>query len=242
MAASGESRLLDLPRELRDMIYEYALAEDEGLVLMERPTPDNSSRSFKGCRQSDHSVESNQLKYACRQLNRETKGLGLKLNDLTIGSGRVRDFASFLATCSASQQQCIRKVIVCDGLSSSTRNIWIEATDYLAPYRTSHPRIMFHIYNKGRPDRSGLGWMMEAGFILYGRHRHANHALLPPSIRRLSTRLDCGPLPSHVRIFPGTGPGHNIEPVFTEKNIQDWGEPQVRLCIEGMLKWQREGF
>jgi hypothetical protein len=83
----SSSRLLDLPRELRDMIYEYALTEDQGLLLVER---DDTQKSFKGCRPTDPSTESNCLKYVCRQLYYETKGLGLGLNDLTIRSELLR--------------------------------------------------------------------------------------------------------------------------------------------------------
>jgi hypothetical protein len=79
----SSSRLLDLPREIRDMIYEYALTEDQGLLLVEH---DDTQKSFRGCRPTDPSTESNCLKYICRQLYYETKGLGLGLNNLTIRS------------------------------------------------------------------------------------------------------------------------------------------------------------
>lgn len=109
----SSSRLLDLPREIRDMIYEYALTEDQGLLLVEH---DDTQKSFRGCRPTDPSTESNCLEYVCRQLYYETKGLGLGLNNLTIRSEfreQIEDFITFFSTCSASQQQCIRKTILC---------------------------------------------------------------------------------------------------------------------------------
>ncbi|KAI4915123.1 hypothetical protein J4E90_005162 [Alternaria incomplexa] len=90
-APSAPNRLLALPRELRDIIYEYALTEDEGLLLFERRTlgePYSSRRIFEGRRPTDPDVESNRLKYVCRQLYDETKGLGLGLNDLAMHSKR----------------------------------------------------------------------------------------------------------------------------------------------------------
>ena len=109
----NSSRLLDLPREIRDMIYEYALTEDQGLLLVEH---DDTQKSFRGCRPTDPGTKSNCLKYVCRQLYYETKGLDLGLNDLTIRSEfgeQTEDFITFLGTCSVGQQQCIRKVTLC---------------------------------------------------------------------------------------------------------------------------------
>ncbi|KAI4680747.1 uncharacterized protein J4E84_007887 [Alternaria hordeiaustralica] len=88
---SAPNYLLALPRELRDIIYEYALTEDNGLLLFERRTlgePYSSRRIFEGRRPTDPDVESNRLKYVCRQLYHETKGLGLKLNVLAMQSKR----------------------------------------------------------------------------------------------------------------------------------------------------------
>jgi hypothetical protein len=77
MAASGHFRLLDLPRELRDTIYEYALTEKAGLVI---------SRSFPSCVRpldDQYGSDPNPLKFVCHQLYKETKDLGLRYNKLT---------------------------------------------------------------------------------------------------------------------------------------------------------------
>ncbi|KAI4931143.1 hypothetical protein J4E85_003732 [Alternaria conjuncta] len=80
MAASGHFRLLDLPRELRDMIYEYALTEKAGLVVLK------STPSRLRAADNPRGPDPNSLKFVCRQLYAETKGLGLRYNKLTFPS------------------------------------------------------------------------------------------------------------------------------------------------------------
>ena len=176
--------LLDLPRELRDIIYEYALTEDEGLVMVERHRPnDTGPKSFKGCRPSKPSVKSNRLNYVSRQLYQETKGLGLGLNDLTVRSEQeVEDFAAFLHTCSVHQEQCIRKVTLC--YRALTQDLWEPAIDILAPYDASHPKMKFNLYLIAIDlGLRGSEWICEAGLRLYEKHGHVNYALVPPDLR-----------------------------------------------------------
>lgn len=68
----GPSRLLALPRELRDTIYEFTLTEPNGLSLRTRLS------FFVGLRNNSKQEEMNQLKYVCRQLYAETKGRALQ--------------------------------------------------------------------------------------------------------------------------------------------------------------------
>ncbi|KAH6865292.1 hypothetical protein BKA58DRAFT_242468 [Alternaria rosae] len=244
---SAPIRLLALPRELCDIIYEYALTENEGLVMVERHRPnDTGPKSFKGCRPSEPSVESNRLKYVCRQLYQETKGLKLGLNDLTIHSEReVENFAAFLHTCSVDQEQCIREVTLCS--RALTRDLWEPAIDILEPYDASHPKMKFNLYLSAIDlGLRGSEWICEAGLILYEKHGHVNHALVPPDLCQLiplSTLQDRPQqIPDNIRMFPGKGPGYIVKPVFTNKDMSTWGLAQVRLSQEGLERWQLEGF
>jgi hypothetical protein len=109
----GPSRILALPRELRDIVYDYALTEDDGLLLVERSHPNASTRSFKGCSHNSRNWDANRLQHVCRLLYAETKGLGLGLNELTFDSLQPSaDFGAFFARCLTYQQQRIRKVTV----------------------------------------------------------------------------------------------------------------------------------
>ncbi|KAI4684042.1 hypothetical protein J4E81_009205 [Alternaria sp. BMP 2799] len=76
MAASEHLGLLGLPRELRDMIYGYALTEQAGLVLTE-PCPSRLRAA-----DNPRGPDPNPLKFVCRQLYAETRGLGLRHNKI----------------------------------------------------------------------------------------------------------------------------------------------------------------
>ncbi|KAF2676288.1 hypothetical protein K458DRAFT_397021 [Lentithecium fluviatile CBS 122367] len=89
--------LLELPRELQDLIYEYALAEPGGLLIDYRAIEDD-----------------NQLKYTCRQLSAETRGLGLKVNEIYIHSTDSRPvidtFALFISICFKRCRRYLRRI------------------------------------------------------------------------------------------------------------------------------------
>lgn len=63
--------------------------------------------------------EINQLKYACKQLHRETSGIALKFNagaefifHETVGSTGVANFVHFYKRCSPANQECMRAVSI----------------------------------------------------------------------------------------------------------------------------------
>jgi hypothetical protein len=116
--ASERCRLSELPPELRDLIYKYALTEEDGLELFQRETQPPVSPSFMALRlwRGTYCVDANQLKYVCKSLHQETKGIGLKFNDLHMtapwlgGTRQVEDFEVFLHTCSPIKQSWFRRV------------------------------------------------------------------------------------------------------------------------------------
>lgn len=69
--------LLRMPGEVRNLIYGYALSEPNGLFYRYQEN-DNSMKLYTTMYPEESEMEANQLKYVCRQLNKETKGLGLK--------------------------------------------------------------------------------------------------------------------------------------------------------------------
>jgi hypothetical protein len=66
------------------MIYEYALTEEGGLIGDVPFSPCDSWIRFRGANEVNREAakESNQLRYACRQLYAETTGLDLPYNDI----------------------------------------------------------------------------------------------------------------------------------------------------------------
>ncbi|KAF3032363.1 hypothetical protein E8E12_004173, partial [Didymella heteroderae] len=74
----SRSPFLRLPPELRDWIYRNALTEPEGLYF----EPD-AKGNLRLQTAKLPGICANQLKYVNRQLHRETRGLGVRFNDLT---------------------------------------------------------------------------------------------------------------------------------------------------------------
>ncbi|KAF2195692.1 hypothetical protein K469DRAFT_758459 [Zopfia rhizophila CBS 207.26] len=72
-------RLLQLLGEIRNKIYAYALSESDGLFC--RNGKDGPPKLYAA---HTATQESNQLKYVCRRMYWETKGLGLQYNDLVL--------------------------------------------------------------------------------------------------------------------------------------------------------------
>jgi hypothetical protein len=115
--------LTRLPRELRDIIYEYALTEDGGLVADVKPKASNALPEFRPRRLDnlkDHRA-SNQLRLVCRQLYLETTGLGIRYNDITFVDtwyeSRIFayvNFTRFVESCSRKQIDKLRKIIIHD--------------------------------------------------------------------------------------------------------------------------------
>lgn len=112
----GPSLLLQLPRELKDMIYEYALTNDHGLVEEASSAAINTRTRFRildsHSRQSTHP---NPLKEVCRETYYATRGLAIKFNDLTwrgnTPSAAVLHFERFLQQCAPFRKDWIKRII-----------------------------------------------------------------------------------------------------------------------------------
>ncbi|KAF2640180.1 hypothetical protein P280DRAFT_549978 [Massarina eburnea CBS 473.64] len=134
------TRLLSLPGELRNRIYQYVLTEG---VVEVKEEANNGKILFCLCRKGSkpgdvvskpnkntsiygkHSRELNQMKYVCRQLHIETKGQGLKWNALEIfESEKFRYFHAhrealphttrFLDHCSHLRKAQITHITICE--------------------------------------------------------------------------------------------------------------------------------
>jgi hypothetical protein len=75
-------RLLELPRELRDEIYKFALTYEEGLRVTKNMKlfPAKLRPNAKG-QGGAALVEANTIELTCRQIYTETGGLTMRLND-----------------------------------------------------------------------------------------------------------------------------------------------------------------
>lgn len=101
---AGRSRLLTLPAELRNLIFEFALTGKHGLrfdfddgdtgrLYTFEPKPRISLVTFPRRPPIQHvrnkPLETNQLRYVCKQLYNETSGVILRLNDLNFHSDLI---------------------------------------------------------------------------------------------------------------------------------------------------------
>ncbi|KAH7064397.1 hypothetical protein BKA63DRAFT_572304 [Paraphoma chrysanthemicola] len=109
-----------LPRELRDIIYEYALTENGGLAV---DMWDDFSHAlvFRAAKENGTREDSNQLRLVCRQLHSETNSLGLHYNDITLKDARhgrdvwaYAQFARLVKSVAPTQLAAITRIILLD--------------------------------------------------------------------------------------------------------------------------------
>jgi hypothetical protein len=75
-------RLLDLPRELRDEIYRYALTYGEGVRVTKKMKLYSAKLKLGAKGQGGVTpVEANAIEYTCHQIYAETRGLTMRFND-----------------------------------------------------------------------------------------------------------------------------------------------------------------
>ncbi|KAH7091496.1 hypothetical protein FB567DRAFT_617133 [Paraphoma chrysanthemicola] len=112
--------LFELPRELRDMIYVYALSSESGLFKDNTwPSPLNELDGHLYVTDGLNKRRSNPLKLVCKQLRAETTGLELSLNALTFTGDKARSgatlFRDFMTSeCSPTHKSHMREVIITD--------------------------------------------------------------------------------------------------------------------------------
>ena len=86
---TGPSQLLDLPLELRTMIYEYALYYEDGLSIVPLTRLFTSSITLRPRNAADGRI-ANPLKLICHQVCAETQELPLKLNIVHVDDNAQR--------------------------------------------------------------------------------------------------------------------------------------------------------
>lgn len=126
-SSQSDCHLLRLPRELRDYIYAFALYEPDGIFYYR-----DEQHQPRFTRAENDKEGINQLKFTCRQLRAETRGLELESNELVFVKDKKRSLAliesneanahmylsripalqlhAFLNMCSESWRQRIRRV------------------------------------------------------------------------------------------------------------------------------------
>ncbi|KAF1848625.1 uncharacterized protein K460DRAFT_427813 [Cucurbitaria berberidis CBS 394.84] len=209
--------LFELPRELRDLIYEYALTEVGGLVINGIPTSRLAGGSgyFHAGDNKGAKHDANQLKFVCRLLHSETAGLGLRYNDVTFHGTRhktgVALFQQFVFyECSKMHLQRIKKVTITyrhvswahkyrgPRLETVTKQLGLTrlCTDQFAAYCQANPATEINI-RVGKVSHK-VSWGDWVVFVMLLHHAHG-----------VTASVDTGPkgpggIPRNVRIFPAS--------------------------------------
>ncbi|KAH7075072.1 hypothetical protein FB567DRAFT_583481 [Paraphoma chrysanthemicola] len=112
--------LHDLRRELRDIVYEYALTKDGGLAV-DMWDDISHALDLRAAKENGTKTDSNQLRHVCRQLHSEISGLGLQHNVISLKDPRHgRDvvaedyFARFVKSCAPAHLAVIRRIVLLD--------------------------------------------------------------------------------------------------------------------------------
>jgi hypothetical protein len=148
-AHNASSIFFELPAELRNDIYSYALSHQHPILATIRNThtslapvrtpelyvrghsiADQPAETVAQPDETVPEVEANQLRYVCKQMWQETKGLSLRYNDIVFWHEPYRPAlatcAKFLANVSLSDQRRIRKIVIVEDDTYQTGTPWYD--------------------------------------------------------------------------------------------------------------------
>ena len=168
--------LFELPRELRDLIYEHALTHEGGIIADVDTSKSQihvRSRGRQG-RPSTHAC-ANPLMLVCHQLNRETEGVIFGANsDVTLYCVSYATPSSYTFNLFASQIGVaafarLRKVTINGSPKVDARNVapltWKEVSSYFNsfnPFCISNPQITVVIRFRRVANIKGTSWLSES--------------------------------------------------------------------------------
>lgn len=156
----GTCRLLKLPAELRLLIYEYALHAPNGVVCKEEwdhtgdwwcyyPLLAPIKDFYDPDPTVDYSTtEGNQLKYVCRQLNTETKGLTFSVNEI-IFHEFIATLIDFHRVCPPAVLENIRIITIMASelllFNMSASGKTTKANDFLCGFCVQYPQVIVRL-------------------------------------------------------------------------------------------------
>jgi hypothetical protein len=133
------SPLIRLPRELRDLVFAYALSFEGGLIAdvvnatgQDSTGNDSTAVTRFHAKESLKKMKANQLRLVCRQFYAESNKLELRYNrDITFvdtdgQSNALTNFVHFYKNCSLAQLQFVRRVTILDSHTSAAMRHELE--------------------------------------------------------------------------------------------------------------------
>jgi hypothetical protein len=192
----SSSPLLNLPRELRDLVYQYALRTDNGLAYIRRlhflfwnsayneqeeqmsiiahGEPGKFTESHKWSK-IEPTQCFNQLKNTCRQLRNETLGLEVKYNYVSFlglePEYPTLEFEKFFATCSPRKVEYFTEIHIQVNTIENDKDAMVEPIESLLPiaeFCRNHPSINVRYI----PDRWYQRYFKWYGFFSMAVHLH----------------------------------------------------------------------
>ncbi|KAF2640181.1 hypothetical protein P280DRAFT_507723 [Massarina eburnea CBS 473.64] len=160
-----DNALLQLPGELLNRIYGYALTVGEVEVIKVDGVfrfcflPGRIKQSKNHVRSKSESgklsVELNQMKYVCRQMHSETRRLSFALNklcftDIEKGSHQC---ISFLQQGTRQQHELLTRINIQENFDTLPND---RCVAYLASFCRNHPNVTVAIYRHGSTYQSGF--------------------------------------------------------------------------------------
>ncbi|KAH6865291.1 hypothetical protein BKA58DRAFT_443343 [Alternaria rosae] len=233
-AAKMAKSLLDLPRELRDIIYGYTLTEEDGLLVQEWLTMHPKAAGAK------YGTDANQLKFICRQLYTETTGLGLRYNKVTFGgSCGFEAFEGFIGVdCTPAHFGRVKSIVIL--LESSDKLLQdVIAADALGK---AYPALSFEMRCAWLTERTDANIWCWGGcsfqYLTRGTFPDLAAVGFKTMVRQNSGTLDgFGSDSRNVEIFPASFDEEELRSGAIDGYITD-----VNGWVAQFKKWFEEGF
>lgn len=231
--------LLDLPRELRDIIYEYALTEDGGLIVQSLPPDFESLPAIHlEAAGAKYKTDPNQLKFTCRQLYAETIGLSLRYNKLSfLGYSNFELFNRFTRThCTSAHFKRVKSVYI---VQRSQANFYEELREADAIGK-AYPNLSIEIRLQWLTERAEFDTWRFAGSRIQCILRGTIPDLYVASVLGANIHVfedGFGADSRNVQVFPMG---------FDEETCRVVAISSGRITIDGWMaqfkKWFQEGF
>ncbi|KAF1840336.1 uncharacterized protein K460DRAFT_437402 [Cucurbitaria berberidis CBS 394.84] len=136
-SANGSCYFFRLPGELRNRVYQFSLSEPEGLRYHQNSDSVGFYRRTETSKNDSHDSEANQLKYVCRRLNQETRGLGIRYNMLYFDNFMHASW--FL---DGYPEKCHGYLSLIDIAEGNVNGSWIDADAKIVKLCVDQPHVM----------------------------------------------------------------------------------------------------
>jgi len=224
--------LLDLPRELRDIIYEYALTEKGGLIVQNWPTMYLNAAGAK------YGTPPNQLKLTCRQIYAETVGLSLRYNELIFGGHYgIRLFDKFTRTyCTSAHFRRVKSILIFQKSDRMTLHD-LEEVDAIGK---AYPTLSIEVRLEWLTEYESFGtWCYDGSNIHFALRGMYPDFFVAAGLRaRNWLRKDGFSLDSsNVQVFPRGFDEAKLRVAASKSDMM-----YIDDCIAQFQEWFQEGF